>query len=360
MTRVTPRLTRSVVILSTVLSALACSGAAGPGPGLDAAIVPDADLLGRMDFQAVKQSAAYKSLQEQEPEGEAEEGAKAALELVKKLKEATGLSDDDIVGFLMSADTDSMDWNAKGEDEAKEIERFAFVLAVALNKPLSIEKLQAGIEAAVKEGPQPEFASATFAGAPGLIIKDPKKKKAIHVTTAQDEKTLYFALNTASIEGAVQRERDNKPTQVSAAMASVEKALAESSQARLLFVVPDVLRGKIKEFLDKGAEDPMAAMAEGFIKPFQNIQSVAIGAYYAEGVDINLAADLGDEQAAVQAATVLQTMVLPMLKGGMAKALEKTPAEVADKIVVSSEGQALRITVKATVEDLTKAASQGS
>ena len=93
-------------------------------------------------------------------------------------------------------------------------------------------------------------------------------------------------------------------------------------------------------------------MMEGFIAPFKDLQSIAIGINWDTGMQLEIAGDLGEAQAAAQVSTLLQTMALPMLKRLAAKSAGQMSSTLDDKFKVLAEGTVLRISMSFTGEDL--------
>jgi hypothetical protein len=342
--------------------AVGCDGqAAGSAEShLEAAIVPDADFLVRVDFQSIAATSACKGFGKQEASDEAsgeddatdeepESGEPEPLDFERFL-EVTGLGPGDAVALLVAGDVDGLDLEAEGGPDLSDA---VGTLAVQIAKPLGSGKLGEGLEAAA-EGRPTTIEKLDLDGHPAFVIRTEKEDdEDVYVASAPGETTLLAAPNAESLRGALARAQEGAYAEVPAALDTVRQALPQGAQAQLAFLAPQKLRDAIQTQLAEAQEDPQAAMTVGFIKPFENLQSISFGAMCGEELQLNLAADLGGAEAANEVSTLLKTMVLPMAKGAIAETLKRSPAELDDRFDVSSEGPALKIGVRMSGDDVT-------
>jgi len=336
---------------------VACSGAdekpAATGDAIGAAIVPSADLVARIDMKAIRATPTCKAIAD-DAMGSEEAAAGApdeAKERFEKLQKITGLTADDLLLVLLSADMDAVDLG--GDDAGSSLEKAKGVLAITLAKPLPAAKLTEAMKAAVEGEEQTQLEEIQVAGQAALYLTSTKPNEpTVYLASGPGDHIVFVSPTSEGLEGALKRAAGGEQAELPAALESVKGTLPAGAQFKLAFLAPDKLRQGIKDQLAEAQKDPGAAMYAGFVKPFEELKSLAIGVECGAELEIAIGGDLGTEEGATQVATLLQTMVLPMAKGGMAKALGKEPAEVDDRFEVSATGPTLKIGVRLTQEDL--------
>jgi len=350
------------------LLATACGGdkekatATTPAAPVDlsaAALVPGADFVAKLDLAAIRATPTCKDFADDAVSGEAEDEAtaedKAKAEKAElrfeEIQRITGLTADDVLSIVISADLETVDLEA--EEGSDNLEKVNGVVALSLAKPLTSAKLFEALQAGAADNEQAEVKQIQVAGAQAVHLSSGKPKDPdLYVASGPGERVVFVAGNTASLEGALQRAGSGQFVAIPAPLETVRQTLPAGAQAKLAFLTPAPLQQGIQEQLDKAQKDPEAAMWAGMVAPFKDLKSLGLGVECGAELQIALGGDLGSPEGATQVATMLQTMVLPMAKGGMAKSLGKTPAEIDDRFQVSSEGQALKISVRLTQEDL--------
>jgi hypothetical protein len=322
----------------------ACNRNQGSERAIDAAIVPGAEVVARIDVQAIRAAPIIKKLAEaRENAGNADSKAK-----LEKFQEATGLTREDVLAVVISADADSVDL-ANGM-APENLSHMTGVAAIELARPLDTDKLIEGLKAVLDDGGSTEISKIRIGESEAVFVESTKQdKSSAYAATSSDAKTVYLAFNKASLQAALQREKEGKMVNNPSGLQAIPGA---SSQASVAFVAPEGLREMIREQLSKAKESPGAAMMEGFIAPFKDLRSVSIGVNCGTGMRLEIAGDLGQAQAATQVAALLQTMAMPMLKRLAVKSSGKMPSKLEDKFEVSVEGTVLRISMSFTGEDL--------
>jgi hypothetical protein len=344
-------------LAALALVTVACSGAdekpAATGDAIGAAIVPSADLVARIDMKAIRATPTCKAIaddvtgSEEAPAGAPDE----AKERFEKLQKITGLTADDLLLVLLSADMDAVDLG--GDDAGSNLEKAKGVLAITLAKPLPAAKLTEAMKAAVEGEEETQLEEIQVAGQAALYLTSTKPNEpTVYLASGPGDHIVFVSPTSEGLEGALQRAAGGEQVELPAALESVKGTLPAGAQFKLAFLAPDKLRQGIKDQLAEAQKDPGAAMYAGFVKPFEELKSLAIGVECGAELEIAIGGDLGTEEGATQIATLLQTMVLPMAKGGMAKALGKEPAEIDDRFEVSATGPMLKIGVRLTQEDL--------
>ena len=90
--------------------------------------------------------------------------------------------------------------------------------------------------------------------------------------TSSDAKTVYLAFNQTNLQAALQREKQGKMVKSPPRLQTISNP---TSQTNVAFIAPEGLRETIRQQLEKAKGSPGAAMMEGFIAPFKDLQSKA-------------------------------------------------------------------------------------
>lgn len=329
---------------------------------IEAAIVPGADLILSFDVRAVQEAAIVKKM-EQIQEEAAKKNPLVQLEAKKKkrFEEAMGLTVDDIISVLVSADIDSLDLS--GKNPSPNIEELVGVMALALAKPVSIDKLKAGLKIMaegnpmVKGTPMAKIAEIKLGGTTGLrMTSGATGASNIYVATSTDGKVVYVALTQDSLQQALDRADKGQYEQIPSEVSKIEGALPGGTQMRVVFRAPNALRDRIKkEIADmrrKAGSDPGSAMALGLIAPFEKIKSLALGVKFDVDAEVCLLGDLGGAQQASQATMVIQSMVIPMMQGMITQGMGGGAPDISKNLKLTSEGSILRLTFRMKESDM--------
>ena len=313
-------------------------------PEVEAAVVAGADLIGRIDFEAMRGASILLKLEQVQNN----ERLRQVSDANRRFEEATGLTRDDLQVIVFSANTSTVDVRAPQE---MRLESLDAVVGIALAKPLTTEQLTQGIQAIASEGPAPKVTETEIAGRPALIVEpEGPDQNAAYVALSPESTTIFLTVSQASLAAALTRTDRGEIEVASPSLISAEAVLPQGSQLRLAFVVPDALRSKIREAMNGGQENPQMAMLVGFLESFKDLQSLSLGIGLSQDMALNLAGDLGSAESAQQAATMIDMMLAPMMKAALESADQ--PATIAESFQVAPEGNALKIGFRLTAEDL--------
>ena len=351
----------ATAVLTTLVlfTASGCGEKKPEGPSINAAIVPGADFTVRVDVAAARGSAIGKMLEElQETEGG--DAPMAATvpesETLDKLMKATGLEKEDLTEILVTVDAESIDPEALDNEE--EILKLSGVLAFGLAKPLSREQMKAGFDVLAAEEAEFKVSEITVGSEAAfkLTSSEPDQPE-ILCAPAADEKAVFFSLNESSLLGALERAKSGEFESLSPGLAVVDQQLAAGSQVRWAFLLSEPQRQEIREKIDeleeKSQSEPGAAgMIIGFVKPFREIKSVAMGLLLAKDMEITITSDLGGDEQALQASTIIETMLLPMAKSALAQQSGSQASPAAESLKVESSASTLKISMTVTEEDI--------
>ncbi|NKB23102.1 MAG: hypothetical protein GKR87_01655 [Kiritimatiellae bacterium] len=334
-----------IATVTTSLLLYGCGNKPRPGstPAIDAAIVPGADFLIRVKTKEILKTPFVKEAIEKQKK----KTAGLNGEQSEAFFNATGLTKEDIESLLISADTDNVYAEVKKGKNA--FDHMNAVVAFGLGKPLTLEKLKSGLATMLeKEGAQ--ISEIKINNAAAIHIQSPRPDAAnVSIALSQDQKIVYATINQESLKEVLKREENGNVEKLSEALISVEKALPADPQVRMAFLASETIQQNIMEAINTNKDNPGAAMMLGFIKLLQNLKSVSLGMTFHSGAELNMAADLGEEEAQ-QASVLLNTMVIPMLQANLVKQTGDETA--ADALKVEHDGTTLKMGFKITEKQM--------
>ena len=321
---------------------------------LDAAVVPGADFSGRIDYRTARKSPAVNTILRLREE-KSPVAARADEEQAREFEAAAGFSRDDLLTVLFSGDVDGVDPGNPGKGES--YREMNAVLAFAFDRALSREQLDAGLRALFTEDSQSRVEEGEVAGRKVFTVtNDGYSGPMLYAALSRDGRTIFFTPNAPSMEKVCSREEERRVEELPASLERVERFLPPKSQLKTSFVVPEPMRLKIEEELSSlekdASKNPGMGMALGLMAPFRKISSLSLGVNFGEGLDFGLSADLEGEGEALQAATIVQTILLPLLKAKLSQQGGAAIDGIEEKISVSSSGPNLHFTVSLDPADL--------
>ncbi|MGH9463370.1 MAG: hypothetical protein ACRD1X_19375 [Vicinamibacteria bacterium] len=313
-------------------------------PEVEAAVVAGADLVGRIDFEAMRGANILMKLQQ----AQNDERLRKLRDTNRRFEEVTGLTREDMRFIVFSANTSTVNMSAT---RAVGLESLDAVVGIALTRPLTIEQLSQGIQAIASERPAPKVTEIEIAGRTALLVEpEGPEQNAAYVALSPESTTVFLAVSKASLAAALTRTDRGEIETPSPSLISAQTVLPRGAQFRLAFVVPNALRSKIRETLDGDQENPQMAMLAGFLQSFKNLQSLSLGIGLSQDMALNLVCDLGSEKSAHEAATMIDTMLAPMMKAALDSA--EQPAAIAESFNAVPEGSALKLGLRLTADDL--------
>jgi hypothetical protein len=280
-----------------------------------AAVVPDADLLIRLDVAKMMQSPIIKAL-----EAKSKEAASGEEDEMEKLMAThLGLTTKDFVAFVGSATTASL--YALEDGATPDWTTLPVAATVTIAKPITMAKVKAFLDASKEESGEGDYEMVQVAGRAALkMFGGEDGQPPLFMALSDSGQAAYMALSQAGLHGAIQRATGATPVGLSAPLVQLRKTLPTGTQLAYLYQAPDALRELIKKASADAAAagaaemDPMAGMMIGLVKMFENLQSVGLGMAVTDSFKLHLGADLGGAPQAQQASMMLKNMLLPMLQ----------------------------------------------
>jgi hypothetical protein len=313
-------------------------------PEVEAAVVAGADLVGRIDFEAMHGANILMKLQQ----AQNSERLRELRDASRRFKEVTGLTREDMRFIVFSANTSTVNL---GSTRAAGLESLDAVVGIALTRPLTLEQLSQGIQAMTSERPAPKVTETVIAGRTALLVEpEGPEQNAAYVALSPESTTVFVTVSQASLAAALTRADRGEIEVPSPSLISAQTVLSRGAQLRLAFVVPNALRSKIREKLDGDQENPRMAMVAGFLQSFKDLQSLSLGIGLSQDMSLNLVCDLGSEESAREAATIFGSILAPMMKAALESA--EKPARIAESFQVVPEGSMLKLGLRLTADDL--------
>ncbi len=231
--------------------------------GLQAAIVPGANVVAYYDAEAARNTAIGKVLQDL-----SEEMGKVGQEmqgqdfnrLQEKFKEVTGLTDDDIVAGLFSISLANIDFEAADPPSMDEL---LMTGAVELKKPVTGEQLVRFIEAvAEEEGEEPQITETAHGGVTIYTISEMGPEvdaDSISIAMIGGDRIGLFGPQ-AALREAIDRTNAGRVEALSAELQQIRQTVRPGAQAYVIFAMTPALKASAaEEAAAASPNDPTAA-----------------------------------------------------------------------------------------------------
>jgi hypothetical protein len=296
-------------------------------PALEAAISSDSDFVARIDAAAVEKSPFLKAL-----------WGERIGEWTGRLA-PSGLAVEDILQVVIAAPSAAIGVRSRaGDERTREVPT---VVAVALGKPLDLEKLSLGLSA-LWEGRRTAERSRLGEDDVVALRGGNAEESVVYAALSTAKTTIFFSTDGERLREVLARERSGLFEKIPEELARLEAGLPESSQARTVMRPPALWRD--------GGSSP-STMSGRVLEPFREIQSLALAIDLAEEARLLLIGELRDENSARNLSTLLSTFILPNLQQVLSNR-GGTALRVEDAFDVQSEGSTMRISLRIRPEDL--------
>jgi hypothetical protein len=333
------------------------AAAATRDPGVQVAVVPDADLLYYFDLAAMRETPIVKLITEKRAEaGKTAPGQMDEADWAQ-IKEITGLDEEDMLTMLISADLDAFD--PTNTRISQEVRKTHGACAIALAKPLPYAKVRESMRVMSADSAKTKLEEIELAGRTVTrVTPSSTREPVVYATVSATEKTLLIAFTEKAMTGMVQRDADGQSATPHPDLVKLGSTIADGTQMRLLLLASDAMREKIGELI-RSMADPTPQQQQsqkgilaGFLSPLRNTKNIVFWAKAAEAIDLRLALELGNPSEAQQCAHLLQSFIIPMI----AKSFETTDPEnkmqIDDSFGVVEEENSLVFTLRVAEQDV--------
>ncbi len=172
---------------------------------------------------------------------------------------------------------------------------------------------------------------------------------AIFMSLAGDTKTLFLSMNEASHNETLARVSGTMQ-QLDPALKTEIAAMPKTAQTKLVIAVPESVRKNIRERIAEAQKStqkgPGMGFGAGLMKPFQNLQNLGLSVQTSTNLELCIYGNLGTETEASQTATLLQSLIIPLISMALNAQTQKNGGpmiEITDYLNVSSTGSTLRL-----------------
>lgn len=279
-----------------------------PAVGGDVAVIQDADMVMRMDWQGMRDSAIYakmKSMVDEHPDASAQ--IRDMEQVAEAIKEIVGLEEEDFLMVTFSASLEGVDLEGPNLDETMNA-----VMAIELAKPLSLEQIEEALRKVSAESPDANLVlnRQRHAGNDLLAVT--------MIDEHADETTLGVALTAYGrvvLAGTLTGTRGALDRAASGVIFSVVERLGLDPHAlphvAFRFDLTDAMKTQMRESL--ADPDPRDMMA-GSMKVFESLERVDLKVDMADAMNLAFSMGLGTEEKAAAAKHVLDNTVLGMVR----------------------------------------------
>ncbi len=325
-----------VCVLTVWAAGLA--GCGGPGIGLDAVAMPDANLVGQVDPQAMREAPfwdAVADLAERQSAGVGE-ATWEQLAFVRQIIKNSELTFDNILEIRLAA-------QVTGEG-VQAVTGFRF------DRPLSPETTVAAMEALAEEYRHPVVIGEVEHPAGTVLrveMQDGQRLPPVLIAFAPGE-TVVFQGSEQAVLGAMDRIESGRASEPSPELARVTAAVGPEAQAWLAYAVPGNSREAITGLL--GAGD-IPAPLQGLMHSLDSFTSVVTEVRAAENLEIRLNW-LFDETAEVESFHTSMTGLTELLKGVVALASGGRPLDAVNSMILTRTELAVLLDLTVSQNDL--------
>jgi hypothetical protein len=293
-------------ICTVLLTSSLISGGLSAEPLKQAAIVPGADMVLSVNMAELNQSAFMKAIEAQQP---------AEMKAIRsrqqdRIRTATGLQEEDILRYMISFKLPDGLFAMDFQPNPETLETLQFVLAVEVDRALTLEDLKKGIDLLQDDEPASAKVETVERGGRSVLKLNPRIEDAdtpvekAYVSLSDSGKIVLLTLNEASLTAAHERLGGSAAATPGPGVDAALQAL-EGSQIRMALVLPAAARQALTGTVQQmSAADPMMGMMAA---PFAGLSSVTFSGNADENMSMALNIDIGNEMAAQQVAAMIQS-----------------------------------------------------
>lgn len=324
--------------------------------GTDAAIVPGADLILDVDMADARGTPIYAAVKARNEAGNTSED-EAPSEKARQIEELTGLTDEDVLSILVSADLDTIDIDSP--TMYKELQQGSIALALEVSKALTFEQLYKTMGILSSDSKGARLDQFELAGRPiGRITPTSPKEPVVLAALSGAGTTVLIAFTEPNMTAMLERDRSGTSEPISPGLESLAQTLPAGSQIRLLLLASDAMRANIREKMRVLGEPEVAGkptpttMMLSFLGPLQNIQTLSFGLKADEVATVAIAGALERPEDAQQCSQMFNAFLVPIAQKAIEQEDPENKLQVDDSIKVVDDGPILRISFVVAQQDI--------
>jgi hypothetical protein len=317
---------RRITLLFLALLAAGAQADSALPSALEAAIAPDSDFVARIDARALEGSPFLNALW-----GDRISAWTGRLA-------ASGLAPGNVRHILIAAPGASIRGSRAQGESSREIPS---VVAVALAKPLDLERLSLGLASlwerrrGVERSRIGEHDVLALAGAtPADAV--------LYAGLSSAGTTVFLSTHGERLGDALSREKSGSFENLASDLSRLEATLPRDAAVRAVMLPPALWRE---------GESSAATMSERVLQPFRDMKTLALGLELSDDARLLLVGEMPDEEAARRGGTLIATFIFPSLQQLLS---ERTGAAIRleDAFDVETEGATVRVSLRIAPEDL--------
>jgi hypothetical protein len=260
---------------------------------LQAAIVPEADIVGQFDLDKMAATPFSKAMDKKEDP------------LQKEILDQLGIASEDVTRVVLSM-------SLKGIDAAGD--KVPLVFAAASRKPLDLKKISDFIVKKAGESKKPlAIQGLELEGQPAIKIENDKGKElTIFLSLSKDAKVMFVAFDENLLAAMIKRSIAGQAVPLSKELDALCQSTT-ASQMRFCCVLPEALREKLRAAGKANPEADNNPMG-GFSTAFRGLEKLSWTADCDDKMQMKLSFDLGSPEDAKKGAGAVKGMI-DMLTG---------------------------------------------
>jgi hypothetical protein len=260
---------------------------------LQAAIVPDADIVGQFDLDKLAASPFSKSIDKKDDP------------LQKEILDQLGIASEDITRAVLSM-------SMKGIEEPGT--KMPMVFAVESRKPLDLKKISEFIVKKAGENKKTlAIQQLQLEGRPAIKIENAKAgEMTIFLSLSKDSQVMFVAFDEIVLAAMLKRSVAGQAVALPKELDALCKSAADS-QMRFCCVLPEAIRAKLRE---AGKENPQAGNNPfgALATAFRGLEKMSLTAACDDKMQMKLSFELGSPEDAKKGAVAVKGMI-DMLTG---------------------------------------------
>ena len=318
--------------------AIALTACGGPGIGLDAVPMPEADLVGQVDPQAMRETPfwdAVADLAERQSAGVGD-STWEQLAFVRQIMKSSELTFDDILEVRLAAQVTG--------------ERVQAVTGFRFDRPLSPETAVSAMEALAEEYRHPVMIGEVEHPAGTVLrveMQDGQRLPPVFIAFAPGE-TVVFQGSEKAVLGAMDRIESGRASEPSPELARVTASVDPEAQAWLAYTVSGEQRETITGLL--GVDD-IPAPLQGLVDSLDSFTSVVTEIRATENMEVRVSW-LFDGTDDAESFHTSMTGLTELLKGVVALASGGRPIDAVNSMVLTRTELAVLLDLTISQNDL--------
>lgn len=321
----------------------------GGGAAAQVAIMPGADFVMTMDVEAARGTPFNKTMEAMSEEfeklaGQVNPDAGDMQELQNKLKQVTGLDDDDIASLAIAIELDAVDFNAS--EPPKDINAVA---AIGLKSALTSAQLGEAIrELAKEEGVEVEEKDVSGVTMYLIPVDDPDAPVDMLATAMVSGDKVCVLGPQQAVEAAIERAQNGTTAELSKELQAVMGAASQGSQ----MVMGLAMTGQLKQLAAMQAESAPAGPQGAAARSIKSLEGVCVSMLMDNDADVAVTGLFGTVEDAEAMKSFIDSMVISGAKMFVGMMAQGEPMPLLESLKAVSEGSNASFVMTVSEQDV--------